>query len=186
VDIPAAFYTLSFAPNPDFSNVFPPQADIIEYFNGVVERFGVYRHVVPNTEWVGAYWQDLTSTWLVKLKDLSTGGTFYQECKILISAVGGLVNPNTFDVPGVDTFEGDIIHTARWKTDTSLRQKDVIVVGNGCKLKIYSPSLCYLQRFMANCFSGSAAQLVPAIADEAKNITQFMRVRYASIICKIA
>jgi hypothetical protein len=72
VDIPAVFYSLSFAPNPEFSKVFPSQAE--------------------------------------------------------------MVNPNTFNILGVDTFEGDIIHTASWKADTSLHQKDVIVVGNGCKL----------------------------------------------------
>ncbi|CAI7661175.1 unnamed protein product [Penicillium viridicatum] len=155
VDIPAVFYSLSFAPNPDFSKVYPPQAEILEYFNKVADKFDVSRHIVRNTEWEGAYWQDLTNSWLVKLKDLSTGQTFYHECKILISAVGALVNPNRFGIPGVETFEGDIVHTAAWKSDLSLHQKDVIVVGNGC----------------------SAAQLIPAIAKEAGSITQFIRRR---------
>ncbi|OQD99613.1 hypothetical protein PENSOL_c006G05907 [Penicillium solitum] len=155
VDIPAVFYSLSFAPNPDFSKVYPPQAEILEYFNKVADKFDVSRHIVRSTEWEGAYWQDLTNSWLVKLKDLSTGQTFYHECKILISAVGALVNPNRFGIPGVETFEGDIVHTAAWKADLSLHQKDVIVVGNGC----------------------SAAQLIPTIAKEAGSITQFIRRR---------
>jgi len=133
VDIPAVFYSLSFAPNPEFSKVFPSQGEILQYFDNVAKRFGVSQHIVPNIEWEGAYWQDCSSTWLVKLKNLLTGDTFYHECQILISAVGGLVNPNTFNILGVDTFEGEIIHTARWKAGTSLHQKDVIVVGNGCK-----------------------------------------------------
>ncbi|KAJ5182077.1 hypothetical protein N7449_012224, partial [Penicillium cf. viridicatum] len=133
VDIPAVFYSLSFAPNPDFSKVYPPQAEILEYFNKVADKFDVSRHIVRNTEWEGAYWQDLTNSWLVKSKDLSTGQTFYYEC--------------------VETFEGDIAHTAAWKADLSLHQKDVIVVSNGC----------------------SAAQLIPAIAKEAGSITQFIR-----------
>ncbi|KAJ5941188.1 hypothetical protein N7516_001356 [Penicillium verrucosum] len=153
VDIPAVFYSLSFAPNPDFSKIYPPQAEILEYFNKVADKFDVSRHIVRNTEWEGAYWQDSTNSWLVKLKDLSTGQTFYHECKILISAVGALVNPNQFGIPGVETFEGDIVHTAAWKADLSLHQKDVIVVGNGC----------------------SAAQLIPAIAKEVGSITQFIR-----------
>ena len=132
VDIPAAFYSLSFAPNPDFSKVFPSREDIMEYFNNVARRFDVSQRIVANTEWEGAYWQDQTNRWLVKLKDLSTGNSFYQECQILISAVGGLVNPNPFNIPGVDNFEGGIIHTARWREEISLHQKNVIVVGNGC------------------------------------------------------
>ena len=126
-----------FAPNPDFSKVYPPQAEILEYFNKVADKYDVSRRIVRNTEWEGAYWQDQTSSWLVKLKDLTTGQTFYHDCKILISAVGALVNPNRFDVPGVEDFEGDIVHTAAWKEDMSLRQKDVIVVGNGCELHLF-------------------------------------------------
>lgn len=153
--------------------MFPSQAEILDYFTNVAKRFDVTRHVVPNTEWEGAYWQELTSTWLVKLKNLSTGQLYYQECKILISAVGGLVNPNQFDVSGIDVFQGDIIHTARWKTDVSLHDKDVIVVGNGCKIPLNFP------QDDAKLSIGSAAQLVPAIADEAKSISQFIRVRSA-------
>lgn len=134
MDIPAVFYSLSFAPNPEFSKVYPPQAEILEYFNKVADMYEVSRRIVRNTEWEGAYWQDQTSSWLVKLKDLTTGQTFYHDCKILISAVGALVNPNRFDVPGVEDFEGDIVHTAAWKEDMSLHQKDVVVVGNGCEL----------------------------------------------------
>lgn len=179
VDIPAVLYSLSFAPNPEFSEVFPSQGEILEYFNDVAERFDVSRHIVPNTKWEGAYWQDLTSTWLVKLKNLSNGETFFQECKLLISAVGGLVDPNPFNVPGVDVFEGDIIHTARWKADTSLAQKDVVIVGNGCK------SLIVCSRTIANSLQGSAAQLVPSIADEVKSISQFIRVRLTSNTCDV-
>lgn len=133
VDIPAAFYSLSFAPNPDFSKFFPKQAEILQYFNDVAQKFDVSRHIICNTEWQGAYWQDHSNTWMVKLRNLSTGESFVQECKILISAVGGLVNPNPFHISGIDTFEGDIMHTARWKADTSLCQKNVVVIGNGCE-----------------------------------------------------
>jgi cation diffusion facilitator CzcD-associated flavoprotein CzcO len=86
----------------------------LKYFNNVAEKFDVNRHIFPNTEWEGAYWQDLTSTWLVKLRNLSTGQLYHQECKILISTVCGLVNPNKFDVPGIDDFQGDLLHAAWW------------------------------------------------------------------------
>ncbi|KAJ5385709.1 hypothetical protein N7509_008250 [Penicillium cosmopolitanum] len=142
-----------FCPKSEFSKVFPSQAEILEYFNCVAAKFDVSRHIVVNTEWEGACWQELTNTWLVKLRDISTGETYYQECKILISAVGGLVNPNYFDVTGIEDFQGDIFHTARWRPEISLRQKNVIVVGNGC----------------------SASQLVPTIVEDAKNISQFIR-----------
>jgi hypothetical protein len=46
-------------------------------------------------------------------------------------------------------------------------------VGNGCKIPLNFP------QDDAKLSIGSAAQLVPAIADEAKSISQFIRVRSA-------
>ncbi|KAL2830915.1 hypothetical protein BDW59DRAFT_177602 [Aspergillus cavernicola] len=153
VDIPAALYSLSFAPHPGFSKLCPSQAEVLDYFHEVANRYRVPEHVMCQTEWAGAVWQESTQTWTVRLRDLVSGTVFSHECKILISAVGALVNPNSFDLPGVDSFRGEIVHTARWRDDLSLRDKDVVVVGNGA----------------------SAAQLIPAVIRETKSITQFIR-----------
>ena len=79
------------------------------------------------------------------------------RAKVLISAVGGLVEPKGWpeNIPGRETFEGDIFHSARWNHDVDLSGKDVIVVGTGC----------------------SAAQFVPRLTKEhnAKSVTQIMR-----------
>jgi cation diffusion facilitator CzcD-associated flavoprotein CzcO len=80
------------------------------------------------------------------------------RCKVLISAVGGLVEPKSFPygVPGWESFEGKIIHSARWDHSVDFADKDVVVVGTGC----------------------SATQLVPRLIKapyNAKSITQLMR-----------
>ncbi|OQD87623.1 hypothetical protein PENANT_c005G07881 [Penicillium antarcticum] len=130
VDIPAVFYSLS-----------------------VADHFDVARHFVCHVDWEEAHWQEASSTWLVKLKDLSTGKIFQQQCSLLVSAVGGLTVPNKFQLDGIERFEGDIIHTAKWKNDLSMKNKNVVVIGNG----------------------SSASQLIPNIAQDAKSITQFIR-----------
>jgi cation diffusion facilitator CzcD-associated flavoprotein CzcO len=133
VDIPAVFYSLSFAPSPSFSKAFPRQQEILQYFNSVADRFDVTQHFVCKVDWEEAHWQEASSTWLVKLKDLSTGESFHQQCALLISAVGGFSIPNKSRFDGIETFEGDIIYTAKWKDDLSLKNKNVVVVGNGGK-----------------------------------------------------
>ncbi|KAL3475125.1 hypothetical protein BJX99DRAFT_259741 [Aspergillus californicus] len=153
VDIPAALYTLSFAPNPNFSKLCPSQTEVLEYFYDVARRYRVLEHVACQTEWEAAVWQESTQTWSVRLRDLASGTVFFHECKVLISAVGALVNPNPLDLPGVGSFRGEIVHTARWRDGLSLRGKDVVVIGNGA----------------------SAAQLIPAVIHETKSITQFIR-----------
>lgn len=104
---------------------------MLDYFLEVAHRYRVLQHVASQTEWEGAEWQEARQTWRVRMRDLVSGTVFQHECKILISAVGALVHPNSFDLPGVDSFRGEIVHTARWRDDLSLRGKDVVVVGNG-------------------------------------------------------
>ncbi|KAH8432470.1 flavin-containing monooxygenase [Aspergillus melleus] len=153
VDIPAVFYSLSFAPNPGFTNLFPKQSEVLKYIDGVASRLKVSRHMVGHTDWIGGHWNESTKTWSVKLRDLNTGQVYAQTCSVLISAVGALTNPMPFNAPGKDKFAGDIIHTARWDHSVSLRDKNVIVIGNGA----------------------SATQVIPAVAEEARSITQIMR-----------
>lgn len=133
VDIPAILYSLSFAPNPEFTTLYPSQREILAYMMSVADRFDVTRHIVCSTEWERADWQSESSTWNVRFRDRSTGDIFTQECKVLISAVGGLTNPTPCDIPGCETFKGRIVHTARWEHDVCLREKNVVVIGNGCK-----------------------------------------------------
>ena len=131
VDIPAVFYSISFAPNPDFTNIFPKQSEVLKYIDGVASQLKVSRHMVGHTDWIGGHWNERTKTWSVKLRDLNTGQVYVQTCSVLISAVGALTNPMPFNAPGKDKFAGDIIHTARWDHGVSLRDKNVVVIGNG-------------------------------------------------------
>lgn len=54
--------------------------------------------------------------------------TTYAE--ILVSAVGILQNPRYPDIPGLETFKGDVFHSARWNREVDLRGKKVAVIGN--------------------------------------------------------
>ena len=80
------------------------------------------------------------------------------KAKIVVSAAGGLVEPNAFpsSIPGREEFQGEIFHSARWKHEVDLNGKDIVVVGTGC----------------------SAAQFMSALTEHpynVKSITQVMR-----------
>ena len=80
------------------------------------------------------------------------------RAKIVCPAAGGLVEPNAWPdkIPGLDTFTGEIFHSARWRPEVDFNDKDVVVVGTGC----------------------SAAQFVPRLPKppyNAKSVTQVMR-----------
>lgn len=53
-------------------------------------------------------------------------------CKVLVSAVGGLSQPNSCDIKGHETFEGPLFHSARWDHSVSTKDKNIVVVGEFC------------------------------------------------------
>lgn len=56
------------------------------------------------------------------------------RAKVVVSCVGGLVEPKVWPekIPGKDKFQGEIFHSARWRYDVDMKDKDVVVVGTGC------------------------------------------------------
>jgi NAD(P)-binding Rossmann-like domain len=116
VDVPAAFYSFSFAPNPKWTSFYPPGPQIYEYLQDVCDKFGLTDKIELNTDVIGAKWLEDEEEWEVTLQHLVSGtgdlslrdrGNRVQEkgafsvyssqevvrCKILISAAGALVSP---------------------------------------------------------------------------------------------
>lgn len=79
------------------------------------------------------------------------GGEY--RARAVVSAVGGLVNPSYPDIPGLDSFSGKTLHTARWDHGVKLHGKRFAVIGTGA----------------------SAVQLVPAIQSQVAQLTVFQR-----------
>ena len=50
------------------------------------------------------------------------------RAKVVVSCVGGLVEPNAFpEIPGSETFKGERFHSARWREDVDMDDKNVVV-----------------------------------------------------------
>ncbi|GKT58050.1 monooxygenase, flavin-binding [Colletotrichum tofieldiae] len=163
-DIPAIFYSYSFAPNYEWTTLFPPGQEIQQYLKGVCDKFNIRDNIQLSTEVSSARWIENESEWEVKVTNLvpQQGTTATADevlrCKVLVTCGGELVEPNLWprDVPGIGSFQGQVFHSARWNEDVSLTGKDVVVIGAGC----------------------TAAQLVPALTRPpfaAKSVTQLMR-----------
>lgn len=134
VDVPAMLYSLSFAPNTNFSRLFPDRLEILNYVQKLAIDNGIDSSISYDSCLVKAEWQEKTKTWLLTFKVGQSNHLVEHECRVLISAVGRLVIPNTFNVPGQSNFQGKILHSSQWTSDIDILGKDVIVVGNGCML----------------------------------------------------
>ncbi|KAJ6118903.1 hypothetical protein N7471_013523 [Penicillium samsonianum] len=155
-DVPGALYSYSFELNPNWTKLMPSNAEIKAYHDGVIAKYGLREKMVFSTEVLRCVWSGESSLWVLFLQDTITGREYIHQCQVLFSAAGQLVEPRPCDIPGHETFRGEIFHSARWNHNVSLQDKNVVVIGNGC----------------------TAAQVVPAIVPEVKHLTQIVRSQH--------
>lgn len=123
-DVPSHVYTYSFAPNPEWSQVFSPGSEIREYIESTAKKFGVHELIRFNTEVTSCEFDG--SRWNIetKNKDKDTGD-------FVIAATGVLHHPHYPDIKGEDSFSGKILHSARWDRRVTTEGQRIAVVGNG-------------------------------------------------------
>ncbi|WP_205471555.1 NAD(P)/FAD-dependent oxidoreductase [Nocardioides sp. SYSU D00038] len=124
-DVPSQLYSFSFAPNPDWSMSFSPQPEIQAYLQRVARESGTLDRFVFDTEVLEATWDDDDQTWTVE----TTGGTW--TARTVIVGAGGLSEPRLPEIEGIEGFQGEVFHSARWDHDVSLAGKRVAVIGTG-------------------------------------------------------
>ena len=134
-DVPSHLYSLSFAPNPEWSRSFSPQPEIHSYLERTAAASGVEDHIRFDTELTGAHWEEGPRTWRLE----TSQGTI--RCRFLLSAIGGLVEPRLPSIPGIEEFEGEIFHSARWNHDYDLRGKRVAAIGTGASAIQFVPKI---------------------------------------------
>ena len=129
------------------------QSEIQRYFRGVAEQYNIIPHIRFHSTVESAQWDDDAQLWEVKIKDGKTKSIKTRRAKVVVSAVGNLSIPKPCEIPGAESFQGPLFHSAQWDNSFSWDSKDVVVLGNGC----------------------SATQFVPIMAKTANKMTQFAR-----------
>ena len=112
-DIPSHLYSFSFAPNPDWSHAYSPQAEILAYLEKVAAGAGVLDRFHFGVELLEAAWDDEAQLWRVRTSAGELTST------TLINATGGLSAPKLPDIEGIETFAGHLFHTAGGTTTST-------------------------------------------------------------------
>lgn len=125
-----------------------------------VAHFGLRAHIIYNHKVVRAEWHAEQKEWSATLQEVqpldTAPGAFSDKAgaikrlraPILVGAVGGLHVPVTPNVAGKELFSGEQFHTAAWNMKFDPTGKRIAIIGN----------------------AASAIQVIPAIADKAKQV----------------
>jgi cyclohexanone monooxygenase len=152
-DSPSLFYSFSFdealQQEWEWTERYPTQPEILRYLNHVADRFDLRKDISFETPVQQAHFNDEDALWHVRTAD---GRDF--TAKYFITAAGCLTEVNKPKFRGLDSFEGDWYHTARWpETGVDFTGKRVGVIGTG----------------------STGIQAIPQIAKAAGHLTVFQR-----------
>ncbi|MGD9987575.1 flavin-containing monooxygenase [Pseudonocardia sp.] len=149
-DVSTDLYSFSFFLDHEWVRPFATRAEIVEYMEAAVDRFGIRDTIRLDTHVVSARWDDADGRWTL---DDSRGGRW--SARVLVGAVGMFNEFVRPPVPGLDTFAGPVTHTAEWPDGDLgfLAGKRVSVIGT----------------------AASATQVVPTIAPHTGHLTVFQR-----------
>lgn len=148
VDIPSSTYSYSFEPNPHWTRLFAPGAELKRYAETVADKYGLRQMMRFGTVVEGAVWDEDSSTWSLSLE----GGETVRG-RFLLTATGFLSQPKMPDIAGIEDFAGDVVHTTRWDDDIDLEGKRIGIIGTGA----------------------TAVQLIPELAKVADHLTVYQR-----------
>lgn len=132
-----------------YSERYPEQGEILEYLRFASEFLGVRDEIDFRTEVESLRFDRAAGTWAVSTDDGATIRSRY-----VVLALGFLSEPYVPDFEGIDEFDGELYHTAKWpREEVSFRERSVGLVGTG----------------------SSGIQIAPRIAEDAERLTVYQR-----------
>lgn len=131
VDVESHEYSYSFSPELEaewqWKERYAAQPELLGYLNHVADRFDLRRDIQLNTRVTEARFDEATHRWQV-----TTDAGERISARYCIMATGCLSSPKQIDIPGADTFRGEVYNTTNWpKEKVDFRGKRVGVIGTG-------------------------------------------------------
>jgi len=146
-------FTFGFSWKPWMGVPIATAEEILSYLDEAVAEQDLSETIRFNTKVLSADWSSARQGWRVVLETPEGPSTL--SCKFLWMCAGYYRHEAGFlpDWPGMDAFDGPIIHPQNWPEGLDYAGKDVIVIGSGA----------------------TAATLIPAMAAEAGMVTMVQR-----------
>jgi cyclohexanone monooxygenase len=158
-DVESVDYSFSFDEDLEqeweWSERYPRQPEILAYLNHVADRFDLRRDIQLDTRVTQAHYDEDANRWAIR-----TEAGEHLSATYCIMATGMLTIVNRPDFKGLDAFEGDWYHTARWPEEgVDVSGKRVGVIGTG----------------------STGIQAIPALAEDASHVHVFQRTANFSL-----
>jgi len=128
---------------------------ILNYVRETAAEYGVDKKIRFNQKVVHASWSSETARWTVESRHSETGEVSVTTCNFLMMCSGYYKYDAGYtpDFPGIEQFQGTVIHPQKWPEGLDYAGKRVVVIGSGA----------------------TAVTLVPSMAETAGHVTMVQR-----------
>ena len=130
-------------------------SEILDYMAEVIDENDLARHIRYHHSVSTAAWSSTTRQWTLTGEDTSTGEAYTITAGFLYMCQGYYRHAHGYQPtwPGMERFQGPIVHPQNWPDELEYRDKKVAVIGSG----------------------STAATLIPALAPDVEQITMVQR-----------
>jgi cation diffusion facilitator CzcD-associated flavoprotein CzcO len=148
-------YTYGYSFKPWTGAPIATAAEILRYMHEVIEENDLGRHVRYQHRIDTASWSSTDNLWAIEVTRTDTGETVRFTTGFLWMCQGYYRHDEGYtpEWPGMDDFQGRIVHPQTWPDDLDYQGKRVVVIGSGA----------------------TAATLIPSIARDCAHLTMLQR-----------
>jgi len=148
-------HTFGYKWKPWVGNPIATAVEILKYLDEALDENDLRQHIRYQQKVLRASWSSEDKRWALEIA-IGEGGEVVQlTCNFLWMCQGYYRHSEGYtpDFPGMEDFEGQIIHPQTWPDNLDYKDKRVVVIGSGA----------------------TAATLIPSIAEECAHVTMLQR-----------
>lgn len=123
------FCELPHMPFPATSPTYISRKEFVKYLNDYVTHFSISPMYLRRVEL--ATFEENQKKWKVKVRNVESGEEEEYSGRFLVVATGETSDEFVPEVEGLESFNGEIIHSTLYKNGEKYRGKNVLVVGSG-------------------------------------------------------
>ena len=126
---------------------------IVKYIRETASMYGIDQHIQYHQKVVSMDWSSDEQSWALTVE--ANGEQKYVHAKFLILSTGyyDYLDPLPAAIPGMENFQGTVVHPQFWPEDLDYTNKKIVVIGSGA----------------------TAVTLIPSLAEKAAHVTMLQR-----------
>ncbi|KAJ1275562.1 hypothetical protein BS78_05G145200 [Paspalum vaginatum] len=123
------FCSLPYMPYPEGTPTYVPKEEFIKYVDRYTENFDIKPRYCTCVD--SAAYDGETNRWAISTRDTVAGTEILFTTRFLVVATGENAVESIPAIPGIESFDGEVIHSSAYKSGRSYAGQRVLVVGSG-------------------------------------------------------